>query len=260
MAERSSRVPTPSLRHLAPAPAAPIRLVCFPHAGGSATFYAALAHALGSQVDTQAVQYPGRLERRDEPFPESIAEVADAVVSELAPCLDRPTALFGHSMGAVVAFEVARRLEALQCPPTWLFISGRGAPSLQPREFTHLLDDQSLLAEMAKLGGTDRRLLADEELMQFLLPVIRGDYLTLASYRHAPGPPLSCPLTAVNGQDDTRVSSRTVAAWEQLTTGPFHSLTLRGGHFYLVERAPEVAALLRGCLTDAPRYRDVGRP
>lgn len=248
MTERLSRLASPWLRRLGPATSAPVRLVCFSHAGGSAVFYAKLAHALSPTIETHAVQYPGRSERRHEPFPESIAQVADAVAAELAPSCDRPTALFGHSMGSVVAFEVGLRLEAMGCPPTWLFASGRAAPSCQRKEFTHLLDDSSLLGEMQKLGGTDRRLLDDDELMQLMLPVIRADYQALASYRYAPGPPLSCPVTAINGQDDPKVSRQTASAWNEHTTGIFRSLTLRGGHFYLVDRVPEVAAMIQDCL------------
>lgn len=259
MAERPSPPTSPWLRQFTPAPDAPVRLVCFPHAGGSAAFYAMLAHALNPTVDTFAVQSPGRLERWHEPFPESIAQVAETVAAEIAASLDRPTALFGHSMGSVVAFEVARRLEAAQCPPTWLFISGRAAPSTQPREFTHLLDDPSLLAEMQKLGGTDRRLLDDHELMQLLLPVIRADYRILAGYRFASGPLLSCPVTALNGQADPRVTPQTASAWAEHTTGPFRSLRLRGGHFYLVDRVPEVAAVVHGCLA-APKSGPGGPP
>jgi surfactin synthase thioesterase subunit len=243
-----SRPASPWLRRLGPASSAPVRLVCFPHAGGSAVSYVKLAHALSPTVDTHAVQYPGRFERRHEPLPESITAVADAVVAELAPSRGRPTALFGHSMGSVIAFEVARRLEAMGCPPTWLFVSGSAAPSRQRRECTHLLDDPSFLGEVQKLGGTDRRLLDDDELMQLMLPVIRADSQALESYRYAPGPPLRCPVTALNGQDDPKVRRRTASAWRKHTTGRFRSLTLRGGHFYLVDQVPVVAAVIEGCL------------
>lgn len=248
MAARPSRPGSRWLRRLGPASSAPVRLVCFPHAGGSAVSHAKLAHALSPTVETHAVQYPGRFERRHEPLPESITAVADAVAAELAPSRDRPNALFGHSMGSVVAFEVARRLEAMGCPPTWLFASGRAAPSRQHKESTRLLNDPSLLGEMQKLGGTDRRLLDDDELMQLMLPVIRADYRALASYRYAPGPPLSCPVTALNGRDDPGVTPRTASAWREHTTGRFRSLTLRGGHFYLVDRVSEVAAVIQACL------------
>jgi surfactin synthase thioesterase subunit len=266
VAARLSRPGSRWLRRLGPASGAPVRLVCFPHAGGSAVSHVKLAQALSPTVDTHGVQYPGRFERRHEP-PESITAVADAVAAELGPSWDRPTALFGHSMGSVIAFEVARRLEAMGCPPTWLFASGRAAPSRQREESTHLLNDPSLLGEMHKLGGTDRRLLDDDQLMQLMLPVIRADYQVMASYRYAPGPPLSCPVTAMNGHDDPKVTQRTASAWREHTTGRFRSLTLIGGHFYLVDRVSEVAAVIQASLAapepgldPSPQWPDASVP
>ncbi|MFE7927869.1 thioesterase II family protein [Streptomyces sp. NPDC057456] len=244
MSTRESPLASPWIRRYAPAPEAPVRLVCLPHAGGSATFYSGLARRLAPDVDVLAVQYPGRLERRAEAPMKELAALAEALVAELTPWTDRAFALFGHSLGAMAAFETARRLEAVGRPPVALFVSGRGAPSLHRREFGPQLDDALLLRQMRGLGGTDPRVFADEELMRLALPVIRADYRMVEDYRYVPGPPLGCPVTALNGRTDPKVSAPGVDAWRHHTTASFDSLTFPGGHFYLVDRHEEVTTAL----------------
>ncbi|TDB95509.1 alpha/beta fold hydrolase [Actinomadura sp. 7K534] len=152
------------IRRFHPAPEAATRLVCFPHAGGSAPFYFPVSATLSPGVEVLTVQYPGRQDRRNEPPIGHIPALADAVFEALRPWLaDRP-ALFGHSMGSVVAFEVARRMEEHSTPPRVLVASGRRAPSRYRGESVHQRDDEGILAELRKLSGTDPRLLADEEL------------------------------------------------------------------------------------------------
>lgn len=244
MAPRESPLASPWIRRYAPAPEASARLVCLPHAGGSATFYNGLARRLAPDTDVLAVQYPGRLERRAEPPMKDLAALADAIVTELTPWTDRTFALFGHSLGAMVAFETARRLEAMGLRPVALFVSGRGAPSRHRREFGSRLDDATLLQQMHRLGGTDPRVFADEDLMRIALPVMRADYQMVEDYRYVPGPPLRCPVTALNGRTDPRVSPPDVDAWRNHTTALFDSLTFPGGHFYLVDRHEEVTTAL----------------
>ena len=138
-------------------PAGAPRLFCFPHAGGSAAYYFPFSRELAPGVDVLAVQYPGRQDRRHEPLIDSIPELADRVAEILAGLAASPFAFFGHSMGAIVAFEVALRLRDYSgVSPTRLFVSGRRAPSTKrPRS---AYDDASLIAEMRRLGGTDPRL------------------------------------------------------------------------------------------------------
>ncbi|WP_138796198.1 thioesterase II family protein, partial [Escherichia coli] len=138
-----------------PAAEPPTRLVCFPHAGGSAAYFHGVSRALSPAVDVLAVQYPGRQDRRHEPLIDSIDGLAARVREELAPWTDRPLALFGHSMGAMVAFEVALRLTADGAAPSVLFASGRRAPSRYREESVHLHDDAGIMAELSRLDGTD---------------------------------------------------------------------------------------------------------
>jgi pyochelin biosynthesis protein PchC len=221
------------------------RLVCFPHAGGAATAYAPLARALPVSIETLALQYPGRQDRLAEPAPESIDEVVAAVVPELRPWLDRPFAFFGHSTGAIVAYEVARVLEAEHGPmPVGLIASGRRGPSTRRDEHVHLGGDRSLLREVARLGGTPPELLADEEVQQMMLPALRGDYKAIETYEWRPGPPLGCPIWAVVGEDDPLATESEAAAWRAQTSAGFELHVLPGRHFYLVDQQHAVTALI----------------
>ncbi|HEV7761621.1 MAG TPA: alpha/beta fold hydrolase [Acidimicrobiales bacterium] len=227
-----------------PAGAARCRLICFPHAGGAATAYIPLAQALPETIEVLALQYPGRQERLAEPCLDSIDDLTAAVVPELEPWTGEPFALFGHSTGAVVAFEVARLLEARGVVPVGLFASGRRGPSTRRDEHVHRGGDRSLLREVARLGGTPPQLLEDEDVQAMLLPALRGDYKAIETYVFRPGPPLSCPIWALLGEDDPLATESEAAAWRVQTAGGFELHVFPGGHFYLVDHQPAVVALI----------------
>jgi pyochelin biosynthetic protein PchC len=237
------------VRRLHPSPAGR-RLVCFPHVGGAATYFAPLARTLAGSVDVLAMQYPGRQERLSEPCIESIDGLVAAIVPELEGWLDRPFALFGHSMGAVVAYEVARVLQAEGRPePLGLFVSGRRAPSTWRDERVHEKGDEALLAQVTRLAGTPAVLLEDEDVRQMMLPALRGDYKAIESYEWRPGPPLRGPIWSLVGEDDPLTTRQEADAWRTHTTGPFELHVFPGGHFYLAEHLPDLAALLTRKLT-----------
>ncbi|WEO93653.1 alpha/beta fold hydrolase [Streptomyces sp. FXJ1.172] len=234
------------LRRFEPADNAGSRLVCFPHAGGSAAFYLPMARALAPAVDVLAVQYPGRQDRRAEPCIDDIPSLADHVARALAGSLDRPLALFGHSMGALIAFEVARRLQRDRPgQPAHLFVSGRRAPTRYHEETYHLLDDDGIVAEIRSRGGTEARVLEDKELLEMVLPTIRGDYRAVGRYRYVAGDPLRCPVTAIVGDRDQQASVEEVMDWEkQAPEGGFEFKLFPGGHFFLVKEIAEVLAVV----------------
>jgi len=228
------------LRRFHPAAQAPVRLVCFPHAGGSASFYFPVSKALTPGLDVIALQYPGRQDRRLEPVVEDIGELARQVAGHLLPLADRPLAFFGHSMGATVAFEVTRLLEREGVAPLALFASGRRAPSAVREEAMHTATDDEFIAELERLSGTDARMLGDAEVVRMILPSLRGDYAAIETYRCEPGAQVGCPIDVFIGDADPHVTPDEAAPWHSHTSGPCGVEVFSGGHFYLNDHAKAI--------------------
>lgn len=242
------------LRRFHPAPGAAVRLFCLPHAGGSASYWFPLSAALSPRLDVVSVQYPGRQDRRTEPCVDDLHVLADRVAEVLAAdgADDRPYALFGHSLGAALGFEVALRLQEAGRPPLALFASGRRAPSTHRDEDVHRRGDAALLTELRGLNGTDPQALRDPDLLRMILPAVRADYRAIETYRPRSQTRLTCPIEALTGDDDPKASVPEVAAWREHTTGGFGLHTYSGGHFYLVEHARAVIDLIGDRLAPAP--------
>jgi pyochelin biosynthetic protein PchC len=231
------------LRCFHPAPDTPVRLACFPHAGGSASFYFTFSKALARHAEVLAVQYPGRQDRWAESRVEDLHELARGVFEALRTYTDRPLALFGHSMGSTVAFETARLLEhEAGIAPVVLFASGRRAPSVPPQgRYLHTEGDDALLADLQAMSGTDSRLLAEDDLLREVLAVLRSDYKAGETYRYRAGPDLGCPITAYVGDDDPKAPVEDVRLWARHTSGGFSLTVFPGSHFYLKDQAETVA-------------------
>lgn len=227
-------------RRYRPAKDALARLVCLPHAGGSASYFLPVAAALSPAVDVVAVQYPGRQDRRTEPPITDMATLADRVHAVLRQEPELPLTLFGHSMGAVLAFEVSRRLEADGRGPVRLFASGRRAPSAERTENCHQLSDDGILAEVRRLDGTSSSLLMNEELMRAALPALRADYQATETYRCAPDVKVACPVTVLTGADDPKTTEDEAAAWAAHTSGTFDLQVFPGGHFFLTDHVDQI--------------------
>jgi medium-chain acyl-[acyl-carrier-protein] hydrolase len=211
-----------------------VRLFCFPYAGGGASVFYPWARGLPAGVEVCAVQLPGR-EARLREAPIADWDVLLARLSEaLAPFMDRPFALYGHSLGAAVAFELARRLRRDGRPPPFhLFVSGHRAPHC-PAEGPelHALPDDQLIAGLRRLSGTPEEVLQHAEILALLLPLLRADFALAERYEWRPEPPLPIPITAYSGADDEHVPVEGVEAWREHTSARFRHLTLPGGHFF----------------------------
>ncbi len=233
------------LRRFHSSPAEPTtRLVCLPHAGGSASSFFQLSAAAPDSVEVLCVQYPGRQDRLGERCVDRVDELADRILESLGPWLDRPVALFGHSLGATVGFEVAHRLEADGVVPRHFFASSSRAPSRWRQDGIHLLPDADLVAELLQLGGTDRDVFDDHDLVRLTLPAIRADYRAAETYRPKPLPALSGSMSVLIGDRDTRVTPGEARAWRQYTVGSCAFYQFPGGHFYVQEQLPAVIELI----------------
>ncbi|MEU1509490.1 alpha/beta fold hydrolase [Kitasatospora sp. NPDC005748] len=230
-------------RRFHPAENATARLVCLPHAGGSASFYLPVSAALSPAVDVLAIQYPGRQDRRMEPAIDDLAVLVDRLYEVLRRQPELPLTFLGHSMGAVIGFELTRRLEADGHAPVRLFASGRRAPSTVRQENTFRSDD-AILAEVRRLSGTASALLGDEEMMRAALPALRADYTAVEGYRCAPGITVNSPITVLTGDNDPKTTLDEAKAWAEHTTAELDLRVFEGGHFFISERSKDVMQVL----------------
>jgi len=241
----------PWIRNFNPAPNARTRLLCFPHAGGSASYFFPLSSALAPEFDVYAVQYPGRQDRYTEPLIEDIDDMADQAYEALEPLIDAPVALFGHSMGAVLAFEVARRIETLGGrSPVLVFASGSRAPSRYGDEqgADGPQGDEGLLEVMRDLGGTDPRVLNDPDMLATFLPAFGSDYRALQKYHRGTEVAINAPVVVMTATDDPKTSVADARAWLEHTSGGGEVHTFEGGHFYLEKQPQRVIEVIARAL------------
>lgn len=228
-----------------------LRFICFHHAGGAAAGYFPFARRLPADWDVLLHDLPGRGGRHAERPRREMDEVVESAVRDVAPLTDVPYVLFGHSMGAIVAAETARRLSASFAPPVWVGVSGREAPAAPDLGAARLagLDDASLLATLLRLGGTPSRISEMPELRDAFLRVVRADLEAVGSYRPGPGrPALPCPVTAFGGLTDPWAPPAGLAGWRHETASYFRQHLFPGGHFYFADSA--FAALARKAGTE----------
>ncbi len=213
-----------------------LRVLAFHHAGGSAAMYHPMSTGIPARWELMLLDLPGRGKRFGQPAIPSMPALIERVVDDVRPWLDVPIALFGHSLGAILAIEVARACEAIGAPPVWVGVSGRIAPGQQAetRRLTSL-DDATLLSEILELGGTPDRLAELPEFREHLLRIVRADLGAVESYQPAPGRPrISCPVTAFAGNADTWAPPPMMSGWVRETYGRFHQRLYSGGHFYFL--------------------------
>ncbi|MFI1166938.1 thioesterase II family protein [Streptomyces sp. NPDC020801] len=222
-------------------------VVLFPHAGGAATYYAPFARRLPGVLDVSAVQYPGRQDRFDEPFVTTVEGLADHVARSLRRYAGSPVplVLFGHSMGASVAFETVVRLAAEGgTAPCRLIVSGRAAPSALRAGRGAGDTDEELLRRLAELGGTDPEIVRSPDLMDLFMPAIRNDYRAVELYRPTEHTVVDVPVLCLVGEQDPQVSLDEAASWKDHTKAEFRLRSYPGGHFFLLDHLAEVTRIV----------------
>jgi len=231
-----------------------LRLYCFPYAGGSAQVFRGWQRHFTPQVSLSLASLPGRAARIGEPPFEQckplITALADAIIPEIPPAF----AFWGHSMGALISFELARELRRRDQPaPLALFLSGRRAPQVpDPDPPVFNLPDSEFIAELRRLNGTPRELLDGPELRELFLPTIRADFELVETYEYEPEPPLSCNICAYGGLQDAHVPAADLKEWQKQTSGAFKVRMFPGDHFYIHTSTDLLHALRRDVLELLP--------
>lgn len=235
-----------------PRPDAPMRLFCLPYAGGAASLFRDWPGRLRTPVEVVAVEPPGRGARFGEPALGDAHRLADALAEALLPWLDRPFALFGHSNGALMAFEIAHRLRDRGHLPALFFASAKNAPGLvDERSPLHALPRAAFLDALRERGGTPPEFFEHPDLVELYLPVLRADFSLSETYRYRRREPLATTLVTVAGRDDPCMGEDALLGWRREFHGPVSHHRIDGGHFFIDTHLDALAALIDAHLATA---------
>jgi medium-chain acyl-[acyl-carrier-protein] hydrolase len=229
-----------------PRPQARLRLFCFPYAGGSASIFRNWSSALPGDVEVWPVQLPGRASRFTEyPFTD-LSALIQVLAQTLSPVLDMPFAIFGHSLGALIGFELAREFrKQYDVNPIRLFVSAACAPQVPHRGASiHVLPEREFVTEVRRLNGTPAEILDNKEIREIMLPLLRADFALYETHVYAAELPLKCPISAFGGLRDNRVSRSDLEAWCDQTTTSFSLRMFPGDHFFLNTTQPLLLQIL----------------
>jgi medium-chain acyl-[acyl-carrier-protein] hydrolase len=233
---------TPWIRRPYVRPDAHIRLFCFPHAGGTTDIFSGWAELLGDHVEVALVQLPGRGQRFREPTITDMKLLIDSLKQAILPYDDMPFAFFGHSMGALVAFELSRSLKEHPQQIKHLFLSACPAPQRLPRSQVHKLADAVLIDYLITMGGTPAEILDDHELIKVILPVVRSDFQLVENYQFTNQSPLQIPLSLCMGESDPKTNIEDISLWGGLFSAGYNTRIFPGSHFYIRSQAINLAA------------------
>lgn len=226
-------------------PSAQMRLFCLPYAGGGASVYRSWQGSFPAEIEVCCVQLPGRENRFTEPLFTRMDPLVEALAEALVGALDRPFALFGHSMGGLIAYELARLLQhRYQLTPDHLFVSACRAPEIPDPVQWHSLSDQDLMAELRHSPGMPNEVLNHAELMQVLLPIIRADAAVTETYSYRQSAPFHFPVTAFASEGDELISRAAIEPWRNYTSSAFDLILVDGHHLFIQQQAPQMIRIL----------------
>ncbi|NLG95800.1 MAG: thioesterase [Chloroflexi bacterium] len=240
------------LRIARPTRSSEITLFCFPYSGASAAIYSSWVNNIPN-VNVCPVELPGHGLRLSEPLYGNLMKVVELAAEALDPYLDRPFAFFGHSMGSLLSFELARRIRRLrQVEPVHLFVSGHNAPQFEEKmEPISTLPEPEFIEKIRNLNGTDESVFESKELREVFLPILRADFRMCETYRYQPDEPFKCPITALGGLKDIHVPRPDLEAWQIHTTASFKVRMFPGDHFYLTTSRPALLEIIARELNSA---------
>jgi surfactin synthase thioesterase subunit len=222
-----------------------VHLICLPFAGAGASFYRPWRKLGVPGVEVHPVQLPGRERLIDRPPYTDVHEAVDGLLPDVRALRpDGPVAVFGHSLGAVLAFELVRRLEEAGEPPAHLVVSGSPAPGSHREQRATGLSDDEFLAAVERFAGFRHEVLDDPEMRELILPALRADVAMHEAYRPRTAAPIGVPVTALRGTGDALVTAAETDAWAAATTAGFDRADLPGGHMYLTEAGAAVLTLV----------------
>ncbi len=220
-----------------PSPNARLRLFCLPYAGGGASIYRTWPDILPPEIEVCPIQLPGREQRFNDPRFTDIRPLVDALGQELAPFLNTPFAFFGHSMGAIIGFELTRYLRRLNLPePELLLVSAHRAPQIPDRrEPIHQMPDREFIQELSLLKGMPDVVLANNDLVALMAPLLRADFAIAETYTYINEAPLKCPISVFGGLQDEGITKDDLTAWQKQTAAAFMLHMVNGDHFFFVK-------------------------
>jgi medium-chain acyl-[acyl-carrier-protein] hydrolase len=227
-------------------------LFCFPYSGGGSMAFGGWRRQFPSEIGVYPVVYPGREGHWREPCRKHLADMIDELKGEIRPLLTKPFAFFGHSLGALIAFELARALQNEGKDAALLFVSAHRPPRAPlARAPVHLLEEHLFIEKIMEYGGTPPALFADPELKKVYLPILQADFTVWETYRYAPHRLLQCPIYVFGGLEDSTVDKENLISWQEETENQCHLQLFEGGHFFLKDSQGALIATVKDLIINA---------